>query len=270
MIPYYYKETGITIYHGDCREVLPTLPAADLIFTSPPYNLGGSPWPHLGHWKPGDSAGGKSKWRNGSDGSGGVSYASHTDSMPHSEYVIWQRDVLKLCWDRLSEVGAIFYNHKPRVIGGKLWLPLELNPDLPLRQIVIWQRAGGMNFNPTAYVPTYEWIMIMAKEAFRLREKSASGVGDVWYVPQRSDAEHPAPFPLSLPLRAMETTTPGLVIDPFAGIGTTLRAAKELGRSAIGVEIEERYCEIAAKRLRQEVFDFSPCPIDKSLPNVDN
>ncbi len=252
----YYEHAGITIYHGDCRDVLSSLPPADLIFTSPPYNLGGAPWPHLGHWKPGDSPGGKSKWRNGSDGSGGVTYASHKDAMRHTDYVDWQREVLRLCWNSLSDKGAIFYNHKPRVIGGKLWLPLELNPNLPLRQIVIWQRAGGMNYNPTAYVPTHEWIMLFAREAWRLRDKGASGVGDVWYVPQEPDPEHPAPFPLSLPMRAMETTPPGPVIDPFMGTGTTLRAAKELGRVGIGIEIEERYCEIAAKRLSQEVMSF--------------
>jgi site-specific DNA-methyltransferase (adenine-specific) len=253
----YYEHAGITLYNGDCREVLPSLPPADLIFTSPPYNLGGSPWPHLGHWKPGDASGSKRKWRNGSDGSGGVTYGSHIDRMPHGEYVEWQRSVLRLCWHSLTENGAIFYNHKPRVIGGKVWLPLELNPDLPLRQIVIWQRAGGLNFNPTAYVPTHEWIMVMAKEPWRLRDKGASGVGDVWYVPQEPDKEHPAPFPVGLPLRAMETTKHGPVIDPFAGTGTTLRAAKELGRPAIGIEIDERYCEIAAKRLSQEVLEFA-------------
>lgn len=252
----YYEHAGITIYHGDCLEILPLLPKVDLIFTSPPYNLGGAPWPHLGHWKPGDSPGGKGKWRDGPDGSGGAVYASHTDSMPHVEYVAWQRNILALCWDRLSDSGAIFYNHKPRVIGGKLWLPLELNPELSLRQIVIWQRAGGMNFNPTAYVPTHEWLLILAKDSWRLRDKRASGLGDVWYVPQEADKGHPAPFPIGLPLRAMETTKHGPVIDPFCGTGTTLRAAKELGRKAIGIEINERYCELAAERLGQEVFSF--------------
>jgi modification methylase len=252
----FYQHAGISIYNGDCRDVIPALPPADLVFTSPPYNLGGAPWPHLGHWKPGDSPGGKSKWRNGNDGSGGVTYASHADTMPHAEYVEWQRSVLRLCWDGLSASGAIFYNHKPRVIGGKLWLPLELNPNLPLRQIVIWKRAGGMNFNPTAYVPTHEWIMIFARESWRLRDKSASGAGDVWSVPQRADKEHPAPFPIDLPRHAIETTKPGLILDPFAGTGTTLQAAKQLGRDAIGIEIEERYCEIAARRLEQEVLQL--------------
>lgn len=250
----YYQDESCTIYHGDCREILPGLPHSDLIFTSPPYNLGGAPWPHLGHWKPGDSAGGKSKWKNGSDGSGGVTYASHRDNLPHAEYVAWQHDVLRLCWANLSETGAIFYNHKPRVIGGKLWLPLELNPSLPLRQIIIWARAGGMNFNPTAYVPTHEWILILAKEAFRLRDKGASGAGDVWRISQRPDKEHPAPFPKELAARALESTKHGPVLDPFMGSGTTLRAAKDLGRKAIGIDIEERYCEIAARRLAQGVL----------------
>ena len=252
----YYSHAGITIYHGDCREILPQLGAFDLFFTSPPYNLGGAPWPHLGHWRPGDSPGGKSKWRNGSDGSGGVTYASHADAMPHHEYVAWQKETLALCWEHLSPDGAIFYNHKPRVIGGHCWLPLELNPGLPLRQIITWERAGGMNFNPTAYVPTYEWVMLFAREDFRLRDKAASGEGDTWYVPQEPDPEHPAPVPEALPAKAITTTGPGNVCDPFCGQGSTLRAAKKADRPAVGIEIEEKYCEIAAKRLSQEVFQF--------------
>jgi site-specific DNA-methyltransferase (adenine-specific) len=252
----YYEEDGITIYHGDNREILPWMRRDhfDLVFTSPPYNLGGEPWPHLGNWKQGDSAGGNSKWRNGSDAASGIGYLSHDDGMPHDEYVQWQRSIIDLCWNALSHTGAIFYNHKPRVIGGKLWLPLELNPGYDLRQIIIWARSGGMNFNPTAYVPTYEWIMVIAKEAFRLRDRAASGAGDVWRVHQESDSEHPAPFPVDLPLRAIESTDAKLILDPFAGSGTTLVAAKDLGRKAIGIEIEEKYCEIAAKRLAQGVL----------------
>ncbi len=248
----YYEHGGIAIYHADCQEVLPLLPSAELIFTSPPYNLGittGGDFParHGPHSK-------SAKWSGGLLANG---YGTHTDAMPFEQYELWQRTVLRLCWDQLTEFGAIFYNHKPRPQSDGLWTPLRLNPDLPLRQIITWARAGGINFSPTHYVPTYEWVLIFAKKEFRLRDKGASGIGDVWYVPQESGTAHPAPFPLSLPLRAMETTKPGLVIDPFMGSGTTLRAAKDLGRRAIGIEIEERYCEIAAKRLSQEVMDFS-------------
>lgn len=255
----YYEDATATIYHGDCREVLPSWVGHtefDLVFTSPPYNLGSGPWEHLGHWKPGDSAGGKSKWRNGSDGSGGVTYEDHEDTMPWPDYVAWQRAVLGDLWSLLSRDGAIFYNHKPRVIGGRLWTPMELNPGLPLRQIVTWARAGGLNFNPTAYVPTYEWIMVFATHTWRLKSKAASGVGDVWRVPQEPNPDHPAPFPVGLPARAIETTGPGSVLDPFMGSGTTLVAAKQLGRKAVGIELSERYCEIAAKRLAQGVLDF--------------
>lgn len=246
----YFDDGTVVLYHGDNATVLPALGRFDLIFTSPPYNLGGAPWPHLGHWKPGDSPDGKSKWRNGSDGSGGVTYEDHEDTLPWDEYVTWQHRLLRTCWDHLSDVGAIFYNHKPRVVGGRCWLPLELNPGLPLRQIITWARAGGMNFNPTAFVPTYEWIMVIAKDAWRLKSKAASGIGDVWREAQEPN-EHPAPFPVGLPARAIEATGPGSVLDPFAGSGSTLIAAKAAGVPAVGIEKSERYCEMAAERLAQ-------------------
>jgi site-specific DNA-methyltransferase (adenine-specific) len=252
----YYEQDGITLYHGKAEDVLPALaPAAfDLVFTSPPYNLGGRPWPHLGNWKPGDAAGGKSKWRNGSDAGAGIQYVEHEDAMPHEEYVAWQRGILSACWSRLTDRGAIFYNHKPRVIGAKLWLPLELDPGLTLRQIIVWARGGGLNFNPTAYVPTHEWIIVWAKEAFRLKSKGASGVGDVWYVPQEANPMHPAPFPQALPARAIETTGPCAVLDPHCGSGTTLAAAKLAGVRAVGIEKSEMYCERIVKRLAQGVL----------------
>lgn len=257
----YYEHAGIAIYHGDCMEILPQLPAGgvDLVFTSPPYNLGnssggGMPGKKLGHYdaSAGMSArGGMGKWSGGSLAFG---YGVHEDNMLHPEYVEWQQLVLLECWRLLTTGGAIYYNHKVRIFDGIAVTPLDYNPGLPLRQIIIWARAGGINFSPAFYVPTHEWIVVLARPDFRLRDKGASGVGDVWYVPQQSDSEHPAPFPLALPLRAIETTTAQTILDPFAGVGTTLRAAKDLGRRAIGIEIEERYCEIAANRLAQEVM----------------
>lgn len=249
---------GITIVHGDCREVLPqvAIERFSLVITSPPYNLGGEPWPHLGNWKQGDSAGGHSKWRNGSDAASGVQYESHDDAMPWEEYCRWQRAVISSLWSFLPDDGAIFYNHKPRVIGARLWMPLELLPaDVIHRQTIIWSRPGGMNFNSTAFVPTHEWIMVLAKAGWRLKSKGVSGLGDVWRMTPDSNA-HPAPFPVELPARVIESTSDGTILDPFAGSGTTLVAAKQLGRKAIGIEICEDYCRIAANRLRQEVLPF--------------
>jgi len=267
----YYDQDGITIYHGDCREVLPTISGVDLVFTSPPYNLGVSAGGGFaskfvrnhGNYAAdaplGKKRGGCGKWSGGALANG---YGTHDDAMPWEEYEEWQRQILSMCWATLTDTGAVYYNHKPRAQRCEVWLPLVLNPGLPLRQIITWARAGGINFAPTHYVPTYEWIMIFAKEGFRLRDKSASGVGDVWRVPQEENLLHPAPFPIGLPQRAIETVSPGLVLDPFAGIGTTLRAAKDAGCRAIGIEIEERYCEIAAKRMSQAVFNFNSSSSD--------
>lgn len=242
----YYDEDGITIYHADCAEVLPTLRAVDLIVTSPPYNLAAaSSFRHTQS---------KSIWGQRpliADG-----YGDYDDAMPWPEYEAWQRRVLTVCWDALSDTGAIFYNHKPRFRNGEMWLPLSLNPGLPLRQIVIWHRGNGMNFAPTYYLPTHEWIMVFARPAFRLKSRGAGEMGDVWRFPPESGSDHPAPFPVGLPARVIETTTPRLVVDPFMGSGSTLRAAKNAGVEAIGIEVSERYCEMAVARLAQGALAF--------------
>lgn len=252
----YYEDELVTLYHADCMDVLPSLRRIDLIFTSPPYNLGVTAGGGFGHYA--DEAGlrqrgGGGKWTGGALAHG---YQEHDDKMPLSEYEEWQRAALRACWMTLGPAGAIFYNHKPRVQAQTLWTPLTLNPGLPVRQIITWARAGGVNFAPTHYVPTYEWIIVFAAPDWRLKSKAASGVGDVWYVPQEP-SEHPAPFPLGLPARAIESTAPKLVLDPFAGSGTTLRAAKDAGVRSIGVEKSERYCEMAVKRLAQEALNLA-------------
>lgn len=246
-----FQTENVTLWHGDCRNVIPTLPPMPLVVTSPPYNLGGAPWPHWGHWKPGDSVGGKSKWKNGSDGSGGVTYGVHNDKMPWPEYVAWQHEVVSALWAMIPDDGAIFFNHKPRVVGGRLWMPTELIPSgVTLRQIVIWARPGGMNFNPTAFVPTHEWVMILAKDGWRLKSKGVSGMGDVWRIATEAN-EHPAPFPKELPAKAIEATDAATVFDPFCGSGSTLIAALEAGKRAVGCEIDERWVEVARRRLER-------------------
>lgn len=243
-----------TLYCGDCRAVLPLVGPVDLVVTSPPYNLGSAPWARLGHWKPGakSGSGGHKKWKAGAEGGAGVEYGTHEDALPWEEYVAWQRDVLSMLWGKLSAGGAIFYNHKPRVIGTRLWLPTELiPPEIELRQVVVWSRPGGMNYNPTAFVPTHEWIMVLAKPDFRLKSRGVSGLGDVWDMKPEKN-EHPAPFPLDLPAKAIEATGAKIVLDPFMGSGTTGVAGLRAGCTFIGIDVEPRYCAMARTRIAAE------------------
>lgn len=241
---------GVTLHLGNCREILPTLSPVDGVITSPPYNIGAAPWPPLGNWKQGDSAGSNSKWKNGSNAASGIQYGAYADNMPWPDYVAWQHELLRACWRLIPDNGAIFYNHKPRVIGAKLWLPTELlPPEVTLRQIVVWARPGGLNFNPTAFVPTHEWIMIVAKQGFRLKSKGVSGLGDVWSMSPDKN-EHPAPFPLALPSNILEATAARTILDPFMGSGTTGVACVRRQRRFVGIEIDERHFDQACRRIQ--------------------
>ena len=248
-----------TLYLGDCRDVLPELGLFDAIITSPPYNMGVSAGGGFaskfvrnhGHYAADGGyrkRGGGGKWTGGDLADG---YGVHDDRMEWGAYEEWQRSILSLCWEHTSEAGAIFYNHKPRAQRYECWLPLSLNPGLPLRQIVIWARAGGINFAPTHYVPTHEWLMIFAKPEFRLRDKAASGIGDVWKIPQELGTEHPAPFPVELPLRVIETISAETVLDPFMGSASTALACIRLGRKFTGIEIEPRWFDLSCRRVEQ-------------------
>lgn len=261
----------ITVLHGDCLDLLPTLEAGsvDLVITSPPYNLGNTSGGGMpgkggvhGHYSPSSGMkkrGGMGKWSGGDLADG---YANHDDNMPHDEYVAWQQAVLRECWRLLSDTGAIFYNHKPRILNGKCVQPTDyVPPELPVRQVIIWARAGGINFSPAFYLPTHEWVVLISKPGFRLKSKGASGVGDVWMIAQETGLPHPAPFPLKLPLRILETAPGDVVLDPFAGIGTTGVAALKSGRRAILIEKSERYLPEIHRRLAEAampMFDAEP------------
>ena len=194
-------------------------------------------------------------------------YLGDCRELPWAEYEAWQREIVGLCWSQLTETGAIFYNHKPRPQACEVWLPLALNPGLPLRQIIIWARAGGINFAPTHYVPTHEWVLVIAKPGFRLRDKAASGAGDVWYIPQESNTDHPAPFPVGLPLQILETTVPGRVLDHFMGSGSTGVAAVKRGLPFAGIEIDPKHFDTARRRIgeamKQEDLFVKPLKVAK-------
>ena len=265
----YYQDELVTLHHGDCIDVLaemhdelPPPPATpqgepvsrgasggvvDIVVTSPPYNMGLTPG---GNGRGMYATSRTSKGKRFADG-----YGAHRDAMPQADYDRWQRDVLGYCWD-IARL-AVFYNHRPRIEHGILRDPLSNNFGIPLRQRIIWNRKTGIDVNLRAFCTRAEYVYLFAKPEFKLISHAASAMGDVWDLGiEYRMPDHPAPFPESLPARCIEATGAQSVLDPFAGSGTTLLAARNLGIQSIGVELEERYCEIIARRLDQGCLDF--------------
>ena len=225
---------------GDSLSIMKQMPdeCLDLIVTSPPYNLKNSTGNGMK-----DGRGGK--WKNAALVNG---YSHHNDNMPHDEYAKWQHDCLVEMFRLVKNDGAIFYNHKWRVQGGLLQDRQDIVYEFPVRQIIIWKRKGGINFNPGYFLPTYEVIYLIAKPEFKLAPK-ANAHGDVWEFTQEMNNIHPAPFPVSLIERIISSTFAQLILDPFSGSGTTAVAAKLLDRNYIGIEISPEYCELSKQRL---------------------
>ena len=229
-----------TIICGDAISTLNSFPdkSIDLIVTSPPYNLKNSTGNGMKYHNNG-------KWRNAALVDG---YDTYNDNMPHDEYAKWQHNVLLECMRVLKDDGAIFYNHKWRVQAGLLQDRSDIVYDLPLRQIIIWKRKGGINFNAGYFLPTYEVIYLIAKPDFKLVPK-ANTYGDIWEFAQERNNTHPAPFPVALINRIISSTNAEIILDPFMGSGTTAIAAKQLGRHYIGIEISPQYCKMAEERI---------------------
>ncbi len=227
---------------GDAVDVMRQIPdgAVDLVVTSPPYNLKNSTGNGMK-----DGRGGK--WANAALQKG---YANHDDCMPHEEYVKWQRDCLTEMMRVIPDDGAIFYNHKWRVQGGLLQDRQDIVSGFPIRQIIIWKRKGGLNFNPGYFLPTYEVIYLIAKPKFKLSPK-ANARGDVWEFTQEMNNEHPAAFPVNLIDRIVSATNAKMILDPFMGSGTTAIAAMNNKRNYIGIDVSPEYCEMAEKRIKE-------------------
>jgi DNA modification methylase len=190
----YYADDAVTIYHGDCRDVLPDI-EYDCIATDPPYPN------NAGHF---------------------------TESVASAGAVLraWATDAL------------IF------------WTELERPPvAAPLVAVHIWHRA---NVNGRPYEPIYQF----ARDGEKRRSEVLRHAVEFENATGADYLGHPTQKPVALMSRLLAKLD-GVVLDPFAGVGSTLRAAKDLGRKAIGIEIEERYCEIAAKRCAQEVLDLA-------------
>lgn len=240
----YYSDDFVTLYHGDCRDILPSV-RGDLIVTSPPYNL----------MRRGSGAGKNSIHA----GPGGINEKLqekwYPDEMPEPVYQAWQREIVELC---LESAPAVCYNHKVRYQikrAGRSIHPMEWLGGLLLWVEIVWDRGGGVAFNSGRPIPSDERVYVLG----RPRCYNNLGLTTVWRIsPVPQGIDHPCPFPEELAARLIASfTDPShVVIDPFMGSGTTLLAAKNLNRRAIGIEKDEAYCETAAARLTQNVLDL--------------
>ncbi len=213
---HYYEHGGITIIHGDCREVLPGLPKVNLVLTDPPYGIN---HPTNYHERGRDNL---SACRD---------YAPvHGDSEPFDPRWLLMVGTGRILW------GGNWYADKLPPSGG--WLVWDKErPD-----------ALGQATCELAWTDCIKGVR-------RLRH-----LWDGFRRKGRESLYHPTQKPEAVMRWCMSlrwTKDMGTILDPFMGSGTTLVAAKDLGRQAIGIEIEEKYCEIAAKRLSQEVINFT-------------
>lgn len=219
----YYEQDGITIYHGDCREVLPNIGLVDHVLTDPPYGIGyekylshnDDPEPYGGFiWSVIESA------EHITAPSGSVTVFQSVDTA--RRWADWfPRDWQIIALPKsFTQMGREFL---ARGCDFALWWPLADHPTNPQK----WQPIPSRNWYVSRQV---------ANTANRPDHPCPRGIDTMKY------------------LVSVMCAPDSLVLDCFSGSGTTLLAAKELGRRAIGIEIEERYCEIAAKRLAQRVL----------------
>lgn len=220
----YYQDDSCTIYHGDCREILPALDPVDLVLTDPPYDAKKTHANHLSTVVD-------------RDGLGFVGISPDT----------FREIVLSLVEkSRRWVIVTCDFRHAAAVLDVDSFVRLGvwIKPDAAPQ---FTGDRPGMGWEPVAIL-------------HRPGRKKWNGGGHhaVWTHACERGA-HPTQKPIKLigQIIRLFSDKGEIVADPFMGSGTTLRAAKDLGRKAIGIEIEEKYCEIAAKRLSQEVFNFS-------------
>ncbi len=213
----YYQDSAVTIYHGDCREVVPTLGRFDLLLTDPPYGI----------FK---NAGGDGKMFGAVTIYTTDKTASEWDQRPDAA-------TLRLVWDSCEKHIIWGGNYMADILGAckgpLVWNKMTGNNSYADGEMA-WSDVVG-----TMRIFTHQWC-----GAFKDSERG-----------QR--AQHPTQKPIALMAWCLgKVPTAQTVLDPFAGSGTTGRAAKDLGRKAVLIEREEKYCEIAARRMGQEVLCF--------------
>lgn len=216
MVQPYYQDDQVTIYHGDCLEITEWLDA-DVLVTDPPYGMA-----YESNFN-----------RDRRNVKTGISVAS--------DHSIEARD------DMLARWGD-----KPALVFGR-WK--EPRPIATVARLV-WDRGyHGMGDLSFPWGPAEEEIYALGKGFRGEREPNIIRVHALMSG-DKNRPDHPTPKPVALLERLIDKCPLGIVADPFAGSGSTLIAARNLGRQSIGVEVEERYCELIAKRLDQMCLDF--------------
>lgn len=234
-----------TLYLGDCAEILPTLTNIDVVVTSPPYNKAG----YEGFIRKRHS---KDSWSQRN-----VDYGDNpeNDFMIESEYQKQQINILNLLWDCINDNGSLFYNHKIRVANHKASHPIEwlLKSKFIFRQQLIWDRSNSPAVSPIRFLPTTELIFWMTKKQIQPnfeRNKNLLFKGEVWKFMAEANPNHPAPYPIELPDNILKNINGEItVLDPYLGSGTTGVSAINLNKKFIGIEREQKYFDIACKRI---------------------
>lgn len=228
----YYQDDAVTIYHGDALDLLSEIrgSSVDLVLTDPPYVIGAV------------SAG------NMASKSGGWG-----DMMNSSR---WFRDWYVMARRLLKPDGAMwtFLNWRSLPVVMKA----AIDAEWPVVSNLVWHKDWIGPGGSVGLRPAYEMVALLPMPEFTIEDR---GIPDVLTYKWASfkPSGHPAEKPVALLARliAESMRSPGLVVDPFLGSGSTLVAAKMLGHRAIGIEAEEKWCEQAATRLSQEVLGLA-------------
>jgi site-specific DNA-methyltransferase (adenine-specific) len=216
----YYQDNAVIIYHADCRDILPHLPKVDLVLTDPPYGI------NIGH----------------SDKR--VGHGLHKESFGTDDDRTLNEIVIPVMTELIDSVGQVV-----AFIG---WSSIcKYPPPDALGGIHCISGVGVSRWGFTHFVP----VLFYGKCP---TQRNGCQPNVIDSVVTSECSEHPCAKPIAWLkwLVNFASLRNQLILDPFMGSGTTLRAAKDLGRKAIGIEIEEKYCEIAAKRMSQTVMEL--------------
>jgi site-specific DNA-methyltransferase (adenine-specific) len=237
LIPY-YQHAGITIYHGDCLEVLPQLPKADLVLTDPPYEM--------------EAHTSMRRIKRG-----GV---VNLEPLPFAPITETTRIGSAREIARVATRWALTFC---QIEAAPAWRSAYETFGMTYKRTCIWVKPDGQpQLSGERPGMGYETILAMHSPGGRSQWNGGGRCGVFTHCKYDGNGDrntHPTMKPIALmkELTKLFSNENGMVCDPFCGSGTTLVAAKNLNRRAIGIEIEEKYCEIAAQRLSQEVFDFT-------------